>query len=418
MSRVIQVFEFEMLTLSKDDQGRFLNSNELEKLYEFNDKNNSVYFTGIRNGVKFKNYVGVIQIGSLTIEILPKTDKRILNREEFTVWHTVLLNMLRICKHVNIDSVSEANIKRKHNSILDLYFEMFVKEVQHLVRKGLIKKYRRNPGNVRVIKGRIDFSKNLKLNLIHNERFYTDHQVYDYNHVLNKILLKCLNILKVLSRDSVLVDKINKLLMTFPELDEIKISNDQINLLNINRKTQSYQKAIEIARMILFNYSPDIKTGDENMLAILFDMNKLWEQYIFRMLLKTNSKQIEIKSQEKQLFWENRQVSPDLIIRKKNSENTDIYIIDTKWKILDSDNPKPNDDDLKQMYVYNMYYDAKKSMLLYPDSKNRSEIFGNFWKGRDTSIKNQCKVGFINILNNDSTLNYSIGEEILKKLDY
>ena len=29
-------------------------------LFEFNDTNNNNYFTGIRDGVRFKNYVGVI----------------------------------------------------------------------------------------------------------------------------------------------------------------------------------------------------------------------------------------------------------------------------------------------------------------------------------------------------------------------
>ena len=75
MARVIQVFEFEKLTLHLDWKGRQLLPRELERLLEFNDNNNNLYFTGIRDGIQFNNYVGVIQIGGLTIEILPKADK-------------------------------------------------------------------------------------------------------------------------------------------------------------------------------------------------------------------------------------------------------------------------------------------------------------------------------------------------------
>ena len=417
MSRVIQVFEFEKLSLAPDEKGRSLSKNELEKLYEYNDKNDNIYFTGIRDGVRFKNYVGVIQIGSLTIEILPKTDRKNSEEKEYQIWHRVLLNMLRVCNHIKVDSVSEASLKRKHNSILDLYYDMYLDEVQSLIRNGLIKKYRRDSGNVSALKGRLHFAKNIQCNLIHRERFYTEHQVYDYENQLNQILLKGLNVLNSLTHNPSLKEKIIRVKSNFPEIKEVPITKDHFDRLSLNRKTTSYQKTIQIARMIILNYSPDIKSGQENMLTLLFDMNKLWEEYIYRMLLKSKIEGFQITAQEKQKFWETRRVMPDIVIRKNISGATETFVIDTKWKVLDIKNPKPNDDDLKQMYVYNMYWEAKKSMLLYPNSSQTDESFGNFWKGRDRLMENQCKVGFVNILNPDSTLNYSIGKEILSKLN-
>jgi 5-methylcytosine-specific restriction enzyme subunit McrC len=416
MSRVIQVFEFEKLTLHNDEQGRYLNTNELEKLYQYNDNHDNIYFTGIRDGIRFKNYVGVVQIGGLTIEILPKTDKKYSGDNEFQIWQGVLLNLLKVCRHINVDSISEASLKRKNKSILDLYFEMYVDEVQQLVRRGLIKKYRKHAGNVNALKGRLDFSRNIQKNLIHKERFYTEHQVYDHENPLNQILLKGLSILKGMISDSSLLDRINRLIMSFPEIKEVDIHKRHFDDLILNRKTNTYYKAIQIARMIILNYSPDIKAGQENMLTLLFDMNKLWEEYIYRMLVRSKPDHIEVNPQEKQKFWENRRVMPDIVIREKNSIGTETYIIDTKWKVLDHLKPKPNDDDLKQMYVYNLYWNAKKSMLLYPSSNNAEESYGSFWKGRENPSENQCKVGFVNILNTDSSLNYSIGEEILSKL--
>ena len=63
------------------------------------------------------------------------------------------------------------------------------------------------------------------------------------------------------------------------------------------------------------------------------------------------------------------------------------------------DKYKTKDDDLKQMYAYNLYWDAKRSMLLYPNTKQISEKFGSYWKGREEPKYNQCKVGFVNVLN-------------------
>ena len=418
MSRIIQVFEFEKLTLHEDWRGRYLEQKELDKLYEYNDKNDNVYFTGIREGVKFKNYVGVIQIGGLTIEILPKTDKNVSEDSDFSAWHGALLNMLKVCKHINVNSVSEASLKRKNNSILDLYFEMYLDEVQSLLRAGLVKKYRSDSSNVFALKGRLDFNKNIQKNLIHQERFFTQHQVYDYENLVNQIILKGLTILGSLTYNSQLKDKISRLRVSFPEIKEISIQKYHFDKVKENRKTVAYTRALQIAKMIILNYSPDIRSGQENMLTLLFDMNKLWEEYVYRMLLRTKDDNLTVSFQNKQVFWEGRTIRPDLVLIRKNKNNDDeTFVIDTKWKVLDASNPKPSDNDLKQMYAYNLYWNAKRSMLLYPNSKGIDEKFGNYWKGREVPENNQCKVGFINILDEGDFLNLDIGEEILSKLN-
>lgn len=416
MSRVIQVFEFEKLTLHKDWRDRYLEPRELEKLYEFNDNNDNIYFTGIRDGVKFNNYVGVIQIGGLTIEILPKTDKNKGEDDDFKAWHGALLNMLKICKHINVNSVSEASLKKKHNSLLDLYFEMYLDEVQNLLRIGLIKQYRRDSSNVLALRGRLDFNKNIQQNLIHQERFYTEHQVYDNENLINQIILKGLTVLGSLTYSSQLKDKIFRIRTTFPEIQEISIQKHHFDKVKENRKTVSYTRALQIAKMIILNYSPDIRSGQENMLTLLFDMNKLWEEYIYRMLLRNKREDITVSFQNKQNFWESRTIRPDLVITHIVDDQNETCIIDTKWKMLDKTNPKPSDNDLKQMYSYNLYWNAKRSMLLYPNSNSITEKFGNFWKGRENPMDNQCKVGFINVLNDKNELDFSIGEKILDKI--
>tara|TARA_B110000902_G_scaffold105351_1_gene124569 strand:+ start:282 stop:797 length:516 start_codon:yes stop_codon:yes gene_type:complete len=169
--------------------------------------------------------------------------------------------------------------------------------------------------------------------------------------------------------------------------------------------------------MIILNYSPDIRSGQENMLTLLFDMNKLWEEYVYRMLLRTKEDNLTVSFQNKQVFWEGRTIRPDLVLIRKNANNEcETFVIDTKWKVLDAAKPKPSDNDLKQMYVYNLYWNAKRSMLLYPNSKGIDEKFGNYWKGRESSEVNQCKVGFVNVLNELGHLDFEIGTKILNKI--
>ena len=414
MGRLIQVFEHEKLALVKDNQGRYLTNVELQKLYEYNDRNNNIYFTGIRDGIKFTNYVGVIQVGSLTLEILPKADKlETSDKTEYSKWQKVLLRMLSICSHIKIDTVSEANLEKRHYSLLDLYFQIYLDEVGLLLRQGLVKKYHKSQGNLNALKGRLIFGKYIQNNLIHQERFYTEHQVYDHEHLHNQILLYALTILSIVSNNTKIIDSINRLKLNFPDIEEIHITKTHFDQLRENRKTKPYSSALKVAKMIILNYSPDIKSGGENMLALLFDMNKLWEEYVYRMLLRNKEPGVKIAFQTCQKFWENKTVRPDIFISKTDSAGkVENFIVDPKWKIIDAKNP--SDNDLKQMLVYNLYWDADKSMLLYPKTYDQVETFGLFHKGKKNN--HTCKLGFIDILDQFGNLDLKIGKSIMEKI--
>ena len=64
---------------------------------------------------------------------------------------------------------------------------------------------------------------------------------------------------------------------------------------------------------------------------------------------------------------------------------------------------KPSVDDLKQMYAYNMYWEANKSMLLYPNihGANNQTNYGIFHKGtpKHDNDGNYCKLGFVDVWN-------------------
>lgn len=411
--RVISVFEHERLFITGYNGCiNGLTEKELNLLYTYNDRNNNKYFTGIRNGVKFTSYVGVIQIGSLIIEILPKADNTKDHTEEnYTKWRSVLLNMLGVCKRITVNSETEALLDKRENSILDLYFQLFLDEVKELLHKGLIKQYIRRSGNIKALKGRLLFSKNIQHNLIHQERFYTEHQVYSYDHIYNQILYRAVNILSNIVTNSSLTNQINRIKLDFPEVTKLEVKATHFEKLVWGRKSEPYRRAIEIARLIILNYSPSLKSKDEQMLALLFNMNQLWEEYIYHLLLRVKQTKYQISYQNRKRFWENKTVRPDIVI--KELSNNDNYVIDTKWKVIESTNPA--DDDLKQMFVYNIYWDASKSMMLYPQVMKQKESFGVFHKGRTEA--NSCKLGFLNIFDNENKLNLEAGKEVLSKLN-
>lgn len=416
MGRHIQVFEHEKLTLFENDNsfGNKLTQSELNKLYEFNDTTNNSYFTAVRNGIKFNSFVGVIQIGNLTIEILPKADRKpTSDPSDYQLWSKALLKMLAYCNYIKVDSVSDANLNQRFYSILDLYFDLYLNEVSRLLHQGLIKKYRYKNENSGAFKGRIIFGKHIQQNLIHQERTYTSHQVYDYEHIINQILLRALSILSTLDIHSRLKDRIARIKLDFPEIHEIVINKTHLEQVSINRKTIGYEEALKIAKMIILNYSPDIRSGCENMIALLFDMNKLWEEYVFRMLMRSKNETYKVNFQNETKFWEERPIRPDLVVDKTLSDGIIVrYIIDTKWKVITDSIPSVND--LQQMFAYNLYWDAQYSLLLYPRTQSEMDISGSFYKS--ILEVNRCKIGFVSVLDDEGCLDLEIGKRVLEKL--
>jgi 5-methylcytosine-specific restriction enzyme subunit McrC len=228
--KFIQVFEYQKLRY--DDSGIF-RKNHFDAMVKFNELYQNKYFTIIHKGIRFRSYVGVIQIGGLTIEILPKADNN--ENADKNLWQNVLLNMLKICKHIHVESISETQLKKRYQSILDVYFELYLNEVERLVKKGLIKKYRKNQSNQKSLKGKLLFAQNIQQNLVHKEHFYCEHQVYDKNHLLHQILFKGLLVLKTFINDS-FKDKLNRLLFEFQDFENINIQKKHFNKIIIDRK--------------------------------------------------------------------------------------------------------------------------------------------------------------------------------------
>lgn len=332
--------------------------------------------------IRFKQYVGVITVKDLTIYVLPKADKDAEDAEgDKTLWQHRLTFMLSQVYKLKVQTTAPANLKWRPNVLLNIFLKKFLDEVAVLLNRGLIKTYRKTDGNRTALKGKLLFNKQIAYNCVHQERFYVRYTTYDYNHILNRIIRQALLAICDITNSSDIKGRATSTLFNFPELDEIAVTPELFSRLIFDRKSEDYRNVIKLAEMILLNYSPDLHHGNNHVWTLMFDMNKLWEEFVF-VTLRRKLIGYTVSAQKQKILWESdnnrKTVRADIVVEK----SSDVFVLDTKWKMPRYDGKiAPSDADLHQMYVYLDVYKnegikAKKVALLYPGKEK--DVYGHF----------------------------------------
>jgi len=326
-----------------------------------------------RNFVSPQQWVGVVKLSNLTIEILPKinsTYDELLSKE-------ILVKMINYSfGHTSKQNVS-SSLENNSKNFIDAIVGIFLQELQNELRKGLIQSYTKVNKNLTKVKGRIDFNKHINKNFIDRHKFYCNYSSLSTNNVINQTLRTTLNLLQHLVKSPKNISSIKKLQAYFVEIESKNVSIHDINSIKWTKLNNRYKKIIEMCKMFLENNFLNLSTGNQNINFFLFDMNKLFEKVIYIALSKSKktvnfqyNKQhlLEKKSNNNKMI----RLIPDIVIK----DNDTITIVDTKWK-----NTKSfiKESDAYQMSVYNTTFDSvSRVVLFYPKSLNNDKIAGEY----------------------------------------
>ena len=211
-----------------------------------------------------------------------------------------------------------------------------------------------------------------------------------YNQLIKSTLLKLNSITKShYNRKSIL-----QLLHHFdPVKESIDLVSDFRKAGSSNRLFLTYKQAISWSEVFLMNKSFTNFSGNSKNLAILFPMERIFEDYV-GYLIKTYADGYEIKTQDKSYYLVHNhkdktkfRLKPDIVAT--NEINNEQIIFDTKWKLLDESKEKQNynisQSDMYQLYAYGKKYDLKnglstepKLVLLYPSNPNFQKPLEDF----------------------------------------
>lgn len=402
--RSLVIFEHETLRI-----GSSLTSREFRSLARYHDTVCDAYYDIGYGCVKFNQFVGIICVDELSIEVLPKIDRSGFDSGA-SLWRTALLEMLTVAGYIRADILSDAPQSIGKTPLFDILALQFAKAVESLVREGLIRKYRREQGNVSALKGKLIFAEQVRRNLTRPELWYTDHSVYDRKHALNGILRAAIDVLYPVC-STVIKPKLNALRLDFADIPPFLPDSAFFDRLRYDRQSTRYREAIDLAWLILRNLSPRVEFGITPIFAIMFDMNALFERTVLQLLIKESLRRNDgttVEGKESCKFWRRMYLQPDIIIRKGNQT----IIVDTKWKIPNKS--IPGEQDIRQVFAYGLYFSAQKVILLYPGNGTQVPIEAAFEPvlGHSSFVLS-CSMDYANLVTETGRLNKDFAKTFL-----
>lgn len=328
---------------------------------------NYKYLDVIQGGkaLQAKQYVGVIETKTgTTIEVLPKiaADNKESTRKTF-------LKMLRRLRHSPFKHLNSAHLKTDKMHLLEIFISMFNEELSILIKKGIVSDYITIEENSSFIKGKLKIKEQLQHNITHQERFFIAYDSYESNRIENRLIKSTLEYLMKNSTASQNKKRLREFLFVFEEVKSAKDPKNDFSKVTKGRQLKHYESILQWCELFLNNKSFVSFKGNDIAFALLFDMNRIFEDYV-AYELKKQYPHLSIKTQHTSqhlLTLPKKQFSlrPDLMI-------ADDTIGDTKWKLVDSNkrNYGLSQSDLYQMFAYGKKYEREELYLIYPKSEN------------------------------------------------
>jgi 5-methylcytosine-specific restriction enzyme subunit McrC len=411
MSRQISVFENTSLHIGPDG----LSERQFDRLAVYGEKTSMQFFSIGHRSIRFKSYAGVLQVGPLTIEVLPKCGS--VGDEDIERWRSALVMMLRRSGYLRLYRMEEARQRLGRAPLIEVFLRAFVDEVEAIAREGLARQYRTTFGNMPALKGRIVFPRHLALNLTRADRFFTCHRKFDRENIHNQVLVEALDIIGNLPPGNPVRPEAKRLLSEFENIDALPLKESDFERIRYDRRTTRYRTAHQLARLIILGYMPDFVAGRDDILALMFDMNSLYEAFITSELRRASHRRspaVRIRAQSHRGFWRSgdnlRHLRPDIILESKERR----AIVDAKWKLPD---PRgPSDTDLRQIFAYNIHFNSDTGFLVYPRVGAADDFRGEFLVSDSGISGGRCHCCCVELFDEAGRFRRDIGTDLLESL--
>lgn len=300
-----------------------------------------------------KQYVGTIVLDGVHILIEPKVQ---LQNLFYMLTYAYDLPQFR----------DETALLDPSDDLFEFVVEIFARQVEQLVRRGMCRAYIDYEENSAVLRGRLQLAEHLQRNAMQIQRFYQRTNEFTADILENRILKYTLWLLSRLhfSRAE-LRPRLLRALSGFTETSFVQVSPADCDRVVYTRLNASYRSRINLAKLLLQNLSLEGHAGLTPFATYLFDMNQVFELFVARYLERYFASDPLLQVAIKPSIWldadQKERGEPDIVLKRGGQ---DALVLDTKYKRFDR---AWEVSDRDQMFMYCHRLSLTRGILIYAD---------------------------------------------------
>ncbi len=326
-----------------------------------------------RHSLKWDSYVGVVETPCGTrLEILPKHTEHDHCEKK---GRALLCRMIQNALNLKPRTTSVASLELFDAPLTEWVMEQFLAELDHLIKRGLRSDYLRVEEEQYYLRGQLNVVAQMRQPPGWQHCFQLRHDVFVPDRPENRVLKFVLErVCKVTQNPDNwrLAHELRSLLVDVP-----CSSRPESDLRGwSNERLMAHYRAVKPwCELILNEQMPLAVAGQWQGISLLFPMEKLFERYVESWLRGSLLPGATLRSQARTQYLcqhDNDSIfrlEPDFLVQQGGRD----WILDTKWKLIDSrcrdKNYRLSQSDFYQLFAYGRKYlkqPAGELVLIYP----------------------------------------------------
>ena len=369
------------------------------------------YFSSEWDRYRTTKYCGVIGTQDITVVVLPKVCRTESQNNDIDAAKRnslQLLYMLNYAYELDLEAkVFKAMVESLRMNIFEVFLREFADELTQQVRMGMFHDYINIVENSTRLRGKYLILRDITENFVPT-KIYCSYDDFSIDNDLNRFFKYAISTFIIATSSDKIRRRLRMLRPYFADVSSKFFPNSDEEF-TFNRLNSNFERAYKLARFILHHMIYTFQSNNRISFTFMFDMNKLFERFVERLVLETSPVNYRVLVQKTGKMG-SASIRPDIVIQKRDNDEVSL-VLDAKYKNPEYISPC----DRYQIYSYGMVFPhwveiddetelpTRRVMLIYPKhlsgGKNISEEPEELWDGEHSETKVYMKKAIIDLKN-------------------